>query len=283
VHRRQTLLAAVLVGGTFALAVTPAADAAASPRSADGGGPTWTTYFYPLKVGWTCQEKLTTGAQGSETVTVAAVTKTDKGQAVTVDEGSSTEVRGTSVPTNAADHFLITKDGQLISTPSAGQRDGQSYQFVGNTVYPTVHTLLAGGSGLSHVHGTAPLGPNELAQIRSVLAPHATSLAMSVVFHLSGTRVAQLRTSAGTYHDVLAVRFTLRSLDVTNALPSARRELDREIEPTLAKLEANTVWYAPGHGPVKVVDGGVTGIVTGCGPSQGTGQDSNSSTTTPST
>ncbi len=289
VHRHAGGFAAVLAIAALGMATaltgglgrTPEAAAAASASSkSTAAAPTWSTYFYPLKVGWTCQEKLTTGAQGSETLTVAAITKTDQGQAVIVDEGSSTEVDGNSVPTNAADHFLITRDGQLISTPSAGQRDGQSYQETGNTIYPTVHTLLAGGSGLSHVHVTAPLGQSELAQVKSVLLPHATSMAISVVLKLSGTKVAQFRTPEGTYHNVLAVHFTLRSLDVTNALGSARHELDREIEPSLAKAEANTVWYAPGHGPVKVVGGGVTGIVTSCG--LGPSANANANATTPS-
>ncbi len=135
--------------------------------------------------------------------------------------------------------------------------------------------MLAGGSGLSRVHISAPLGKSELAQVKSILTPHSTSLEMALVLKQSGTKVAQLQTSAGTYHDVLAVRSTLKSLDITNALASARRSLDREIQPTEAKSVANTVWYAPGYGPVKVVVGGVTGIVTGCGTSA-----SASSTTT---
>jgi hypothetical protein len=231
-------------------------------------------------VGWTCRETLTTGTTGTETLTVTAVTKTEQGQQVTVDEGSSTEFNGTSVPTNAANHYVITKSGQLISAPSAGLTGGQAYRDEGDTVYPTVHTLLTGGSGLSRVHVTAPLAQSDLAQIKSILTPHATSLVMSIVLEQSGTKVAQLHTSAGTYHDVLAVRSTLHSLDITNARASTRHELDREIEPTLAKTVANTVWYAPGAGPVKVVSGGVTGIVTGCSASSGT--SSAGTSTTPS-
>ena len=94
---------------------------------------------------------------------------------------------------------------------------------------------------------------------------------MALVLKQSGTKVAQLQTSAGTYHDVLAVRSTLKSLDITNALRSARNDLDRELQPNVAKSVANTVWYAPGNGPVKVVVGGVTGIVTDCGMSPGAG------------
>jgi len=267
------VIAALSLGALLASVAgpTPTLMAAASPKP-PSGGPTWTSYFYPLKVGWTCQEELTTVTTGSETLTVAAVTKTKEGQAITVDEGSSTNVNGTDVPTNAALHYLITTGGQLISSPSAGQLGGQAYRYVGNTVFPSVRTLLAGGSGLSRVHIAAPLSTRELAQVKSILSAHATSLEMTLVLKQSGAKVAQLQTPAGTYHDV---RSTLKSLDITNALGSARGDLDRQLQPTEAKSVANTVWYAPGYGPVKVIVSGVTGIVTGCGASP-----SASSTTT---
>jgi hypothetical protein len=282
VNRRPGQLVAAVVIGALCLGTELAGGpgalptAGASPKPA-AAGPTWTTYFYPLKVGWTCQEDLTTGATGTETLTVTAVTKSAQGEAVTIDEGSSTDVNGTTVPTNAAIHYVITKGGQLISAPSAGQLGGQAYRVEGNTVYPAVHTLLSGGSGLSRERVSAPLADSALAQVKSILTQHATSLSMALVLKQAGTKVAQLQTTAGTYRNVLAVRSTLRSLDITNALPSARRDLDREIEPILAKTVVSTVWYAPGYGPVKVVASGVTGIVTDCGTATGT------STTTPST
>ncbi len=282
VNHRPARLVAALVTGALAFGsalaggsgATPTAGASPRPVAA---GPTWTTYFYPLKVGWTCREELTTGATGTETLTVTAVTKTTQGEAVTIDEGSSTDVNGTTVPTNAALHYVITKGGQLISAPSAGQLGGQAYRVEGNTVFPAVHTLLSGGSGLSRERISAPLADSDLAQVKSILTAHATALSMALVLKQAGTKVAQLRTTAGTYHNVLAVRSTLHALDITNALASARRDLDREIEPIVAKTVVSTVWYAPGYGPVKVVASGVTGIVTGCGPSAST------STTTPST
>jgi hypothetical protein len=283
VHPRSGVLAAAAVIATLSLAtvlagvpgplpasIGPAAAAAASPKP-PSSGPTWTSYFYPLKVGWTCHEALTRVTTGTETLTVTAVTKTKKGEAITIDEGSSTIVDGTNVPSNEALHYLITTGGQLISAPSAGQLAGHTYHYAGNTVFPSVRTLLAGGSGLSRVHISAPLSKSDLSQVKSILTPHSTSLDMVLVLKQSGTKVAQLQTSAGTYHDVLAVRSSLKSLDITNALGSARSDLDRELQPNEAKAVANTVWYAPGNGPVKVIVGGVTGIVTDCGMSAGAG------------
>ena len=59
----------------------PRSAAAAAPDAGSASGsPTWTTYFYPLKVGWTCQEALTTVTTGNETLTVAAVSKTKAGR-----------------------------------------------------------------------------------------------------------------------------------------------------------------------------------------------------------
>jgi hypothetical protein len=270
--------AALALGTGLAGGPSPSPTAGASSKPV-APGPTWTTYFYPLKVGWTCQEQLTTGATGTETLTVTAVTNTRQGEAVTIDEGSSTDVDGATVPTNAAIHYVITKGGQLISAPSAGQLGGQAYRVEGNTVFPAVRTLLAGGSGLSRERISAPLAGSELAQVKSILTTNATALSMALVLKQAGTKVARLQTTAGTYHNVLAVRSTLRSLDITNALASARRDLDREIEPIVAKTVVSTVWYAPGYGPVKVVASGVTAIVTGCGPSP----SPSTGTTTPST
>ncbi len=226
--------------------------------------PTWTTYFYPLTVGWTCHESLTSGATGEETLTVSAVTPVKQGRQVTVDEGSSTTVKGTEVPSNAALHYILTRQGQLVSEPSSGQLAGQAFRVEGNTVYPTVATLLRGGSGLSDVRIVAPLDKSKLSQLRSVLKAHATELEMAIELKQSGSKVASLTTPAGTFHDVLAVHSTLRKLDITNATSATRHILDSEIEPTLAQEEANTVWYAPAYGPVKVDVGGVIGVITGC-------------------
>jgi hypothetical protein len=288
VHARPGTLAAALVTGALSAGtvlaglpgpiLTVTASATSKPTHA-AGAPTWTSYFYPLKVGWTCQEALTTVTSGSETLTVSAVTKTRKGQAITIDEGSSTDVDGTQVPTTAALHYVITTNGQLVSAPSAGQLSGQTYRVVGDTVFPSVRTLLAGGSGLSRVRISSVPSKSDLAQIKPILVPHATSLEMVLVLKQSGTKVAQLQTPAGTFHDVLAVRSSLTSLDVTNALSKDRRDLDRQIQPTVAKSLTTTVWYAPGYGPVKVIAGGVTGVVTGCA----AGTPASSTTTTTST
>ena len=228
-------------------------------------------------MGWTCQEDLSTGATGSLTVT--AVTKTKQGQAVTIDSGGSTDVKGTTVPTDATTHYVVTKGGQLISGgSSAGQTGGLAFRVVGTTVYPTVQTLLSGGSGLSRVRASAPLAGTDLAQLKSILTSHATSLSMALVLKESGTKVARLWTPARTYHNVLAVRSSVHSLDVTDVRADSRGDIDREIEPLVAKSLFATVWYAPGYGPVKFVAGDLTGIVTGCGPSQ----SPSASTTTPS-
>jgi hypothetical protein len=272
-----TLASASAAAAAAASSASPSATTTKPTRTS--GAPTWTSYFYPLTVGWTCQEALTTVTSGSETLTVAAVTKTRKGQAITIDEASSTDVSGTEVPTNAALHYLITTNGQLVSAPSAGQLSGQAYRVVGDTVFPSVRTLLAGGSGLSRVRISSVPSKSDLAQIKPILVPHATSLEMVLVLKQSGTKVAQLQTSAGTYHDVLAVRSTLKSLDVTNVLPRDRRGLDRQIQPTVAKSLTTTVWYAPGYGPVKVIAGGITGVVTSCA----AGTAASSTTTTAST
>jgi len=195
---------------------------------------------------------------------VSAVTKVKKGRAVTVDEGSSTEVNGVNVPTNAALHYILTNSGQLISEPSAGQLAGQAYRVQGDTIYPNVMTLLAGGSGISRVRIDAPLARGDLSKLTGVLKPHATTLNMALNLEQTGSKVALLRTPAGTFHHLMAVHSTLHSLDITDATNYARQSVDSELRPTVAKSVTNTVWYAPGFGPVKVSVGGITGVMTGC-------------------
>ena len=71
-------------------------------------GPT----FFPLEVGWTSNESLDAAClTGAETLTVASVGRVPQGRSVTVNEGSSTTAGGTSIPTNAALHYVLTKGG----------------------------------------------------------------------------------------------------------------------------------------------------------------------------
>ena len=114
-----------------------------SVGAATNAGPSWAGYFFPLKVGWTCHESLTGGgATGSETLTVSSVGTVPQGRSVTVTEGSSSTVGGTSVPTNAVLHYILSKTGQLITVPSGGQVAGQLYNDTGDTTDPSVNSTF---------------------------------------------------------------------------------------------------------------------------------------------
>jgi hypothetical protein len=227
---------------------------------------TWSEYFYPLKVGWTCHETLDSGgAVGTATLTVTAVGKIPDGHSVSVTQSGSTAVGGTNVPTNSVLHYVLTKSGHLVSVPSAGEFAGQAYKIEGDTTLPSVSALLAGGSTTSELHISEPLSPSELSQVRAILTPHATSLVMQVSLRERGQRVAVLQTPIGTFHDVLAVHASLGAIHVTDAVKAASKTLTSELQPVLGKELANTTWYAPGFGPVRFDVGGINADMTSCG------------------
>ena len=189
-----TLTAVVGLGSTAGAAGT--AEAAGTTAA----NPTWVGYFFPLKVGWTCHESLTGGgATGDETLTVSAVATVSQGRSVTVDEGSSSTVGTTSVPTNAALHYILTNRGQLISVPSGLQIAGQPYSITGDTTYPSIKTLLSGGSSVSHLHIAALLSPADRAELQGVLPAKATSLDMAVDVAQRGGSLKTLQTPLGTF------------------------------------------------------------------------------------
>jgi hypothetical protein len=227
---------------------------------------TWSHYFFPTKVGWTCHETFDSkGISGTEDETVTQVGKVVGGTAVSVTEASSTTVDGTTVPTNAVLHYILTNSGQLISTPSSGQVVGQVFQIEGDTTFPSVTKMLGGGVGMSTLHGSEPLSQTVLSELSSVLQPHATSMIVTMVLEQSGRHIPELTTKYATYHNVLWVRSTLRSIKVENARPSAAKELDSGLESELGKTLSNDIWYAPGQGPVEVELDGIMGYMTSCG------------------
>jgi len=237
-----------------------------SAGAATNQGPTWVSYFFPLKVGWTCHESLTGGgATGSETLTVSSVGSVPQGPSVTVTEGSSSTVDGTSVPTNAVLHYVLSKTGQLITIPSGGQVAGQLYNDTGDTTDPSVKTLLSGESTSSRAHIVAPLSATDLAELKGVLPGNATSLDMTVDFAQRGGSVPTLQTSMGTFHHLIAVRSMVKAIAFTNVAKGASKELATAIMPTIVKELRATTWYAPGVGPVKITTGSYTSMLTSCG------------------
>ena len=237
-----------------------------SVGAATNAGPSWAGYFFPLKVGWTCHESLTGGgATGSETLTVSSVGTVPQGRSVTVTEGSSSTVGGTSVPTNAVLHYILSKTGQLITVPSGGQVAGQLYNDTGDTTDPSVKALLSGKSTVSRAHIAAPLSAAERAELAGVHPAKATSLDMAVDFAQRGGSVGTLQTSMGTFHHLIAVQSMVKAIAFTNVAKGASKELAAAIMPTIEKELRATTWYAPGVGPVKITAGGSTSTLTSCG------------------
>jgi hypothetical protein len=280
IHAGRVLVARKLVAVAAVVAVTVLTPCASlvglavigptgwsgSAGAATSEGPSWAGYFFPLKVGWTCHESLTGGgASGSETLTVSAVGNVPQGRSVTVTEGSSSTVNGTSVPTNAVLHYILSKSGQLITVPSGGQVAGQLYNYTGDTTDPSVKALLSGKSTASHAKIVAPLSATDLSELRGVLPANATSLNMTVESTQRGGPVRTLQTAMGTFHHVIAVHSKVKAITFTNVSKGASKELAAAIMPTIQKKLAATTWYAPGVGPVKITTDGFTSTLTSCG------------------
>ena len=270
VRQTLTLLATAAVTTLTAVVGLGSTAGGAGTAESAGANPTWVGYFFPLKVGWTCHESLSGGAAtGDETLTISAVAPVSRGRSVTVDEGSSSTVGTTSVPTNAALHYILTKRGQLISVPSGLQVAGRPYSIIGDTTYPSVKSLLSGGSSVSHLHFAALLSPADRAELQGVLPAKATSLDMAVDVAQRGGSLETLQTPLGTFHHVLVVHSVAKSIAFTNIGKAASKELAGAILPTISKELSATVWYAPGVGPIKNLADGFISTITSCGPAAG--------------
>ncbi len=190
--------------------------------------------------------------RGSETLTVSAVEPVAQGRSVTVDEGSSSTIGTTSVPTNAAFHYILTSRGQLISVPSGLQVAGQPYSITGDTTYPSVKTLLSGGKTVSHLHIDCAAQPGG-----SRRAARRPSRQVHLARH--GRRRRAARAVRSRPSRLLWARSTMcssctpcaTSIAFTNIGKAASRELAGAVLPTISKELSSTTWYAPGLGPIK--------------------------------
>ena len=263
-----------LVLGTLALVLAgPAALVGALAVAAQGPGgqsqsapaATWSNYFYPAKVGLTCTNSFTTAdTSGSETITVASITPSPLGKEIVVNQSGSVQAAGKDSPINVSTHYTLRNDGRLMTEPSSGLVAGQQARTVGFTTFPTVKTLLAGGSGVSTIQEVLPLPASELSELSPALKANQTALDMSISLRQSGRSVGNLTVPMGTYHHVLEVKSTISGFSVTNALPSAEKLLNGAIGPTLDKVLTFTTWYAPGVGPIQGDVGGLTTVNKAC-------------------
>jgi hypothetical protein len=227
---------------------------------------TWSNYFYPLKVGWTCRESFSSSSvSGSETLTVSAVTKTANGVDVTVNQAGNTETQGTNVPTNSVLHYTLGRNGSLVSNSVNALIGANSAQTGGDSVFPSVQSLIAGHTGVSTVTATVPLSSSDISQLKGALKSGQNSLVMAVQLRSKGSLISNLRVPMGTVHKVLEVSTTLGSLKVTNAIPAAEKALVSALRPDFQKTSNFKTWYARGIGPVQVELAGLVIKATACG------------------
>jgi len=265
-HVNRRLLVAGAVPLALTLLVSALGQAGAAQRNLSASHqPTWISYFFPTRIGLTCRESFASnGLSGDETLRVTAVSTSSLGTRVTVEESSATQVAGKDIPTNAALHYTITREGSLVSSPSAGMFGGQTAQLVGNTVLPSVGQLLSGRSFTASLHEIVPLSAAQLSQVRSALKPGQTSLQIALALRERGRLVPTLTVPLGTFHNVLEVSTSLGHVEVKNALPSAAKSFNAALEPTFRKELNFQTWYAKNTGPVQITLAGVMTRMTSC-------------------
>jgi hypothetical protein len=261
----MSVVALSAVAATLLLGPSAGAALSGSSRIDAAPAPTWATYFYPARVGWTCHDSFTSaGASGEETLSVAAVTSSPQGKHINVDVSGSSQSGGQDVPVNSSLQYTLTPKGGLITEASSALVVGVGAHSNGESVLPTVKALLAGGSSQSSIRESIPLPASQLAQISPILKANQTGLDVTVSLRESGKAVPTLTVPMGTLHHLLEVQTTIRTFRVTNAIPSAASEIEAAVRPTLAKVLSFTTWYAPNVGPVRVDVGGITTTATSC-------------------
>jgi hypothetical protein len=265
-HRLGPAAIALVIAISPLALSSPAIAAPASHREAAAPvSPTWATYFFPTRVGLTCTNSfVSASASGQETLTIASIKDSPRGKSIVITESGAVQSAGQDIPVNASVHYTLTPDGELINEPSNALVVGQGVHTVGNTILPTVKSLLAGGSSVSTIRESIPLPQSQLAQISPALKANQTGLDVSVSLREKGKAVSALTVPMGTFHHLLEVQTKMQAFHVTNAIPSAEKEIDAAIRPTLSKVLSFSTWYAPGVGPVQVSVASLTTVTKGC-------------------
>ena len=133
----------------------PAATGSARrPRWASSPELTWIDYFYPLKVGWTCHESLSSRvANASETLTVSSGRpRLPGGRSVTLDVGGSATAAGVSVPGNARAALRPHQEGSADRGPVGRARwRARRTRSRATRASPSVQGLLSGSTSTSHL------------------------------------------------------------------------------------------------------------------------------------
>ncbi len=190
--------------------------------------------------------------------------RTPEGTKITVDEGSDTQVDGKNIPTNAAFHYTITNNGDLVSSPSSEMVGGVAAQLVGNTVLPSVTHLSSGGVFTSTLHMLVHLSQPDLNQLGGALKSGQTSIQITLSIRERGTLIPTLTVPLDTFHNVLEVTTSLGHIEVTNAAKGAGGAFDSALYPELKKEMGYQTWYAKDNGPIQIELSGLVAHLTSC-------------------
>jgi hypothetical protein len=279
---RQAMAGAL--AGTAVLAAGGCSLASGSPPgSGEAGsgaayrGPSWASYL-DTSPGRTCtlQGSLSAGVAGSILSTLAQTvisrTRASSGEVVTyriqtAAISSLPAAQGGAPPmrTSLTVPYEILDNGELGVTPSADSLgDGLEVTFRGFQLYPGVAELKTGRavtSALSgYLTGTTLAGRNEAAQ----MTPDGKPLKFLAEFSVSGTAAGGIiRTPAGTYAHLVAVRVSLARMTALNALPAVKKAFS-----TAGGLQdalgATRLYFARGTGLVEADSGGFAQLLTRC-------------------
>lgn len=265
-HLRWATGGVIVLLSPFAFLCGDAASAQGAVRlAASTSTPTWAAYFYPTKIGLTCTDTVKSSVEtGSETFAISSVTKTSKGQNVDVAVSGSVQAQGDTASEDSTLHYVLTKSGGLTTTLSNALAEGRGAPTLGQATLPTPKALLAGAHSVSKLSESEPLTPSQLAEMASGLEPHQKTLNVTASLFETGTRVSTLTVPMGTFHNVLEVHSKVDTFEVTNALAKTRGGLDSALLPEVKRELSFATWYAPGVGPVQIIEAGVTIDATGC-------------------
>jgi hypothetical protein len=240
-------------------------------------GPSWSAYL-DIRPGRTCtlEGSLSAGIGGSIlsrlAQTVMSQSRTTSGEVVRyrirtasisslpVAQGGIPPIRSTlTVP------YEILNNGELGVTPSSqALGGGLQVTFRGFQLYPSIADLEPGHVRTSATTGYLTGSTAAARQQAAQMTPTGQPLRFQAAFSVSGIPAGtSIRTPAGTYHHLVAVRVALTKMTPLNARPQVKKAFSAGAG--LVKVSgASRLYFARGTGLVKVYSGGVTQRLARC-------------------
>jgi len=247
-------------------ALAAATLATAQPRGSDAAAAQWISYFNTT-VGSTCVTSITLRT-ASETVVSMEAERTESVQRTAADTvvrytlaSSVTETPKPSTPLPAIAprtlQYLFRSDGSVATSPGNYTQGAFEYTYSQGQIYPTIAQLAAGVSR----NGTLDLtlsAPSARAQLAPFLLAGHSTIGVTFRYRVSpAPALAEVRTPAGTFHDLVGILFKETGLSLEN-LNNAGKKIFGSILSAFSSLLDSTTYFARGVGPVSTTAFGHT-------------------------